>query len=121
MPRYRASPDPHPSPAPYLTERNANVEMALDHPVRALPRRSCTLLTVACALSVLHRYICAFYDQLPRLSVFLHGHHTSWHNRNSPAADQARLPTNHETCANSALALMALVLDAPSSSCCAPT
>ena len=34
------------------------------------------------------RYICAFYDQLPKLSVFLHGHRSSWHNRQSPAADQ---------------------------------
>ena len=34
------------------------------------------------------RFICAFYHQLPKLAVFLHGHHTSWHNRNSPAVDQ---------------------------------
>ena len=35
------------------------------------------------------RYICAFYDVLPKLSVFLHGHHHSWHNRRAPpAADQ---------------------------------
>ena len=32
------------------------------------------------------RYICAFYDVLPPLTAFLHGHHTSWHNRASPAA-----------------------------------
>ena len=34
------------------------------------------------------RYICAFYNHLPKLSVFLHGHRTSWHNRRTPAADQ---------------------------------
>ena len=34
------------------------------------------------------RYICAFYDVLPPLTAFLHGHHTSWHNRASPAARQ---------------------------------
>ena len=27
------------------------------------------------------RYICAFYDELPALSLFVHGHKTSWHNR----------------------------------------
>lgn len=26
------------------------------------------------------RYICAFYDELPALSLFIHGHHSSWHN-----------------------------------------
>ena len=37
------------------------------------------------------RYICAFYDDLPRLSVFLHGHETSWHHRRKPtAAEQLR-------------------------------
>ncbi|KOO24810.1 hypothetical protein Ctob_006557 [Chrysochromulina tobinii] len=37
------------------------------------------------------RYICAFYNDLPKLSVFLHGHHTSWHNtRSSPAAEKLR-------------------------------
>ena len=33
------------------------------------------------------RYICAFYDRLPKLSVFLHGHRTSWHNRHTAAVD----------------------------------
>lgn len=37
------------------------------------------------------RYICAFYHQLPKLSVFLHGHRTSWHNNKAPpAAEQLR-------------------------------
>eukprot|EP00966_Prymnesium_polylepis_P188480 4367610-Prymnesium_polylepis.1 len=30
------------------------------------------------------RYICAFYDELPVLSLFIHGHRTSWHNRRAP-------------------------------------
>ena len=34
------------------------------------------------------RYICAFYHSLPKLSVFLHGHRTSWHNRGAAAVDQ---------------------------------
>ena len=32
------------------------------------------------------RYICAFYDRLPRLTAFLHGHATSWHNHNSASS-----------------------------------
>ena len=32
------------------------------------------------------RYICAFYHSLPRLSIFLHGHYSSWHNKRSPPA-----------------------------------
>jgi len=30
------------------------------------------------------RYICAFYNDLPPLSIFLHGHRTSWHSSASP-------------------------------------
>ena len=30
-------------------------------------------------------YICAFYDSLPPLSAFLHGHRSSWHNRGTAA------------------------------------
>ena len=30
------------------------------------------------------RYICAFYETLPALSLFVHGHKTSWHNRRTP-------------------------------------
>jgi len=35
-------------------------------------------------------YICAFYDSLPPLSAFLHGHRSSWHNRGEPAISQLR-------------------------------
>ena len=35
-------------------------------------------------------YISAFYHELPRTSFFLHGHHTSWHNRR-PAHEQIQL------------------------------
>ena len=37
-------------------------------------------------------YIAAFYDELPPLSVFLHGHRSSWHNTrlNGPAVDRVR-------------------------------
>ena len=34
------------------------------------------------------RYICAFYHSLPQLTVFLHGHRSSWHNRDAAAVDQ---------------------------------
>ncbi|KAL1526339.1 hypothetical protein AB1Y20_015053 [Prymnesium parvum] len=30
------------------------------------------------------RYICAFYDELPALSLFIHGHRASWHHRETP-------------------------------------
>ena len=53
--------------------------------------RAPSLATLADEHAVYLRFICAFYDNLPKLSIFLHGHHTSWHNRRSPpAADQLR-------------------------------
>ena len=48
------------------------------------------------------RYICAFYTQLPKLSVFLHGHYTSWHNgghRSPPAATQLQSMDLHAAAA----------------------
>jgi len=35
-------------------------------------------------------YICAFYHRLPPLTAFLHGHRTSWHNRERPAIAQLK-------------------------------
>lgn len=38
-------------------------------------------------------YICAFYNHLPPLTAFLHGHRIAWHNRQQPAIAQLkRLP-----------------------------
>ncbi|KAL3892905.1 MAG: hypothetical protein SGPRY_014668 [Prymnesium sp.] len=31
------------------------------------------------------RYICAFYNELPALSLFVHGHKSSWHHRKTPS------------------------------------
>jgi len=35
-------------------------------------------------------YICSFYDHLPPLTAFLHGHRASWHNRQKPAISQLK-------------------------------
>ena len=71
----QARPNPHPNPNPNPNPSTLTLTLTLT-------------LTPTPSQVYLH-YIAAFYHQLPRTSVFLHGHHSSWHNR-IPAAEQIR-------------------------------